>query len=75
MKRLENDCMGCATESYPCIGSLCKYRNFPHFYCDNCGEEFEGEELYKWNNGEDWCKECIFNDVEMDLEQAYSSLE
>ena len=62
--------MDCATEGYRCIGDACQYKNVPHYYCDNCGEEFESDELFKWN-GQDYCKECIINDVEEDLEKAY----
>jgi len=69
-KRIENDCMGCATESYPCIGDACQYRNVAHYYCDNCGSEVDSDELFKWN-GQEYCKDCIINDVESDLEKAY----
>jgi hypothetical protein len=67
MKKLENDCVDCGK---PCFSS-CPYKAVPHYYCDNCGDEVESDELFKWNNGEDWCKECIINDVEEDLEKAY----
>ena len=55
MVRIENDCVGCATENYPCVGSLCPLRNAKHYYCDQCKEEatiyhFEDEQL---------CIECI----------------
>lgn len=70
MKRVENECMGCATESYPCIGDTCQYRHVPHYYCDNCGDEVERDELFKWN-GQDYCIECIHNDIDSDLEKAY----
>jgi len=70
MKRIEKDCCGCATESYRCMGEHCSI-SVPHYYCDNCGDEVESNELFKWNDGEDWCKDCIINDVESDLEKAY----
>lgn len=46
----ENECCGCATENYPCLGSLCPLRNVKHIACDECGDEtdvyyFEGREL------------------------------
>ncbi len=66
MKKLVNDCVDCGK---PCFSS-CPYKRVPHYYCDNCGEEFQPDELFKWN-GEDYCKPCIINDVESDLEKAY----
>lgn len=43
MVKYENECMGCTSIGLHCIGSSCRNRNVPHFYCDECGEE---EELY-----------------------------
>lgn len=51
----ENECVGCATESYPCLGAACSNRNVPHFYCDECGEE---STLYEYD-GEELCIDCI----------------
>jgi hypothetical protein len=50
MKRIENDCCGCAASGYPCLGQSCGLRNAVHYYCDECGDEtqlyeFEGSEL------------------------------
>ena len=70
MKKLENECLGCATENYPCRGEICSYRHVPHYYCDNCGDEVDADELFKWN-GQEYCLDCIHNDVESDLEKAY----
>ena len=56
MIKYEDECCGCATESYPCLGSACSNRNVPHFYCDKCGEDVE--ELYKVD-GEELCEECL----------------
>lgn len=67
MKKLENDCVDCGK---PCFSS-CPYKRVPHYYCDNCGEELQSDELFKWNGDEAWCKECIIEDVESDLEKAY----
>lgn len=52
----EDECCGCATESYPCLGSACPNRNVPHLYCDKCEEEVE--ELYETENGQ-LCEECV----------------
>lgn len=58
MIKYENECCGCATESYPCLGSSCPNRNVPHLYCDRCGDDCE--ELYDLD-GEELCKECLLN--------------
>ena len=61
MIKYENECCGCATESYPCMGSSCPNRNVPHFYCDKCGEDVE--ELYKVD-GEELCEDCLKDSFE-----------
>lgn len=55
MFRYENDCVGCATENYPCRGVHCPYRSVKHYYCDECGEE---EQLYYFD-GQELCIGCI----------------
>ena len=57
MIRYENDCVDCATESYPC-DPFCSRRHAKHFYCDRCGYE---DTLY-WYNGEQLCLDCIRED-------------
>ena len=54
--KYEDHCCGCATPSYPCLGSSCPNRNVPVYYCDNCGEEIE--EVYDVD-GEELCEECL----------------
>ena len=67
MTKYENECCGCATESYPCLGSACPNRHVPHFYCDKCGEDVE--ELYKVD-GEELCEECLKDNFEkVELEE------
>ena len=67
MIKYENECYGCATESYPCLGSACYNRHVPHFYCDKCGEDVE--ELYKVD-GEELCEDCLKNNFEkVELEE------
>lgn len=56
MVMMENECCGCATENYPCLGSACPNRNVPHLYCDKCEEDVE--ELYETENGQ-LCAECV----------------
>lgn len=51
MIEYENDCVDC---DLPCFSS-CKYLHYPHYYCDECGEE---ETLYYFENKE-LCIKCI----------------
>lgn len=59
MKRIENDCVGCPPEM-GCLGSSCPYRNNPHYYCDQCGEE---KPLYHFDD-EELCIDCIEKQLE-----------
>jgi DNA-directed RNA polymerase subunit RPC12/RpoP len=62
-KRYENDCVGCDTY---CIN--CGRKETPHWYCDECGEEFELDELYETENGQ-LCAVCVlkmFEKVKVD---------
>ena len=52
----ENECCGCATPAYPCMGDACPNRNVPHLYCDRCKEE--ADTLYEYE-GEQVCVDCI----------------
>lgn len=52
MIQYENECVDCGL---PCLGDSCPYRNVPHYYCDDCGDE---EELY-WYDDEQLCASCI----------------
>lgn len=54
----ENECVGCAVESYPCMGSSCPRRKVPHFICDRCRDDVEEGDL-RDVNGEHLCIECI----------------
>ena len=56
MIRYENNCCGCATESYPCIGDICPNRHVPVFVCDECGEDVE--DLYEYGS-EQLCADCV----------------
>lgn len=55
MVKIENDCCGCATGSYPCLGNSCPLRHREHYYCDECGEE---DKLYEYD-GRELCIDCI----------------
>lgn len=60
MKTIENDCIGCACDAYPCLGNICPRRNAVHYYCDECGSE---ETLYYYE-GQELCINCIENRLE-----------
>ena len=62
----EDECCGCATPVYPCMGSACPNRNVPYLYCDKCNEEVD--DLYEWDD-EQVCIDCIvksLNKVEIE---------
>ena len=61
MIKYENECCGCATESYPCMGSACPNRKVPHLLCDRCGDDVE--ELYNCY-GEELCEDCLKDNFE-----------
>ena len=56
----EDECCGCATPSYPCMGSACPNRSVPHLYCDRCKEE--ADTLYEYE-GEQVCIDCILESL------------
>lgn len=60
MINYEDECCGCATESYPCLGSSCSQRHVPHMYCDKCEDEVE--ELYEYD-GQQICEDCLIQIV------------
>lgn len=57
MVKIEDECLGCPPE-LGCAGDRCKNRNVPRFYCDECEEEFEPEELYDYD-GQMLCADCL----------------
>lgn len=56
-----NECCGCATDSYPCIGDACSRKHTAVFICDECGDEVE--KLYKVD-GMQLCGRCALNELE-----------
>lgn len=54
MIKYKNDCVGPCPQG--CIGSACRYRDVPYFYCDKCGEETD--KLYSGSDGYDELCEC-----------------
>lgn len=57
MMKHENHCCECATPGYPCLGSECPNRSVEVFYCDECGEEIEGD-IYE-AEGDELCEACL----------------
>ena len=58
MVKYENECCGCATENYPCMGNACPNRRVKHWYCDHCKNEIDPDEVYD-AYGEDLCDDCL----------------
>lgn len=57
MLKYENECVGCPSEM-GCVGYGCAYRNVPHYYCDDCGDEIDGE-VYGDDGHEHLCVHCL----------------
>lgn len=57
MVKIENHCCDCAVPGYPCRGSSCPNLNVEVYYCDECGEELDGE-IYDVDD-EELCEECL----------------
>lgn len=56
-----DECCGCATELYPCLGDSCPRRHTAVLICDECGDEVE--KLYKVD-GMQLCSRCALNELE-----------
>lgn len=61
---IENECCGCATENYPCLGSSCPLTRVKHYMCDKCKTEVDYGELFYWD-GKELCIECIQKELEV----------
>lgn len=61
---IANECCDCATENYPCTGSLCPLTKIKHYVCDKCGDELLSGELYYFD-GEELCINCIVEELEV----------
>ena len=55
MKKVENDCVDCGL---PCIGEGCEHYNVTHYYCDKCGDECDGDDMYELD-GQELCQYCV----------------
>lgn len=52
-----DECVGCPPEK-GCLGSACPNRNVPRWFCDECENEFERDELRVFN-GKQLCYDCF----------------
>ncbi len=59
MRKVFNECCGCAVPAYPCIGDLCPQRHVERFFCDKCKKE---ETLYQ-ADGKELCVDCILENL------------
>lgn len=53
--KYEDECVGPCPQG--CIH--CGRKHIPHFFCDECGEEYDPEELYDNGGGDFICRDCI----------------
>lgn len=44
MTTYKDDCVSCGL---PGMGSSCKYKNVPHYFCDKCGDECNDDNMYE----------------------------
>lgn len=56
MIKYVNECRECATDSYPCLGSLCENRHVKHLICDKCRKDVDV--LYVPYD-EELCLDCL----------------
>ena len=57
MTKTENECVGCPPEM-GCLGTGCPNRNVERVYCDKCGEDITGCEIFDVDGGE-YCEYCL----------------
>lgn len=59
----KDECRGCASPGYPCIGNACIYKRVPHLICDECGAEVDEGDLYVFD-ARQMCIDCIKEELE-----------
>jgi len=57
----KNECYGCATSSYPCMGDSCPNRHARYLACDQCGVDEENEDIYLFDDDEVLCAKCLLS--------------
>ena len=55
--RYENQCDGCESAGYPCLGRSCEKKRVPIPFCDRCKEDIDGD-IYE-SDDEELCEECL----------------
>lgn len=55
MIKYEDECCGCSSSAYPCIGSSCPRLNVAKYSCDECNGD---DQLYYYDERE-LCLSCI----------------
>ena len=62
-----DECVGCPPEK-GCLGSACPNRNVPRWFCDECENEFERDEL-RVVNGKQLCYDCLCEEAWLSAEE------
>lgn len=57
MVNIKNECNNCGE---PCLDNKCNMKVVEHYYCDNCGDEFDPDDIYIFN-GKDLCRWCLLS--------------
>ena len=60
MVRIENQCCGCATPGYPCLGSACSLTSVEVRVCDECECEIDEDDTYIVDDQE-LCEYCVLD--------------
>ena len=58
MAKLEVD--GCVSCGLPCLGDSCSKRHEIEYTCDDCGDSFQPDELYVYED-EMFCEKCLLD--------------
>lgn len=68
MVEYESACNDCPE----CKGCGRKYKKYPVFTCDSCGDGIDDDEIYEGPKGEMLCKDCILKTLDkINPEQYY----
>ena len=60
MRKFTKDCVDCTSIGLQCMGKGCSI-GYTEYFCDKCGNEFEPEELYVNDDGEELCDYCFLS--------------
>ena len=55
MRKVTNECVSCGL---PCLGDACPNRRVVRWYCDECKQRFDEDELYVVED-EELCADCL----------------